>query len=114
MGIRPFYYQLNNGRFFFAVSMDCFRHLSGCDMTPSMQWMADFMTGLSMSWTETPFPHIRKLPPRPYPDRGGGSTRTAALAPVRRRTDPFLHKQRPGRGCLQGGTGPGCAESFQQ
>lgn len=63
MGIRPFYYQLNANQFSFASSMGCFKYMPDCDMNPSQKWMADFMTGLSKSWDETPYPQIQKLPP---------------------------------------------------
>ncbi len=63
LGIRPLHYLPDRERFLFAVSMDCFKELPGYSLSPSLRWMADFMTGLSMSWTDTPYPELRRLPP---------------------------------------------------
>ncbi|HFD11891.1 MAG TPA: hypothetical protein ENJ32_05415 [Crenotrichaceae bacterium] len=63
MGVRPFYYHLSEKRFIFGSHLAFFHQLECCELKPSSQWIADYLTGLSMSFTETPYPAIAKLAP---------------------------------------------------
>lgn len=63
LGVRPFYYDLSEERVLFATSLQVFVVLQRQTLQTSPQWMAEYLTGLSMSFRATPYPNIVKLPP---------------------------------------------------
>jgi len=63
MGVRPFYYHLSDGHFIFASGLNVFVELPGFDPEKSQKWMAEYMLGLSMSFTDTAYTNIQKLAP---------------------------------------------------
>jgi len=63
MGVRPIYYHLSEQNFLFATTLKVFVDLKGFDLSPSKQWMAEYLTDLSMSFDKTPYQTIQKLAP---------------------------------------------------
>ncbi len=63
MGVRPLYYFLDEKCFVCATTLAAFMGLKGIPIEISGQWMAEYMLHLSMSFDETPYRGIRKLPP---------------------------------------------------
>jgi len=63
MGVRPFYYHLSDTHFIFASGLNVFVELPGFEPEKSQKWMAEYLVGLSMSFTETAYTNIKKLAP---------------------------------------------------
>lgn len=63
MGVRPFFYHLSPDRFVFATHLSFFHFLDCCELEPSSEWIAEFLSGLSMSFDKTAYPTVLKLPP---------------------------------------------------
>jgi len=63
MGVKPFYYHLSKDRFVCATSLAPLNRLKDLSIHISRQWMVDYLTHLSMSFNETPYREIHKLPP---------------------------------------------------
>ena len=63
MGVRPFYYYLSDSLFVCATSLSPLVHLKDVPVQISRKWMVDYLTHLSMSFDETPYMGIHKLPP---------------------------------------------------
>ena len=63
MGIRPFYYHLADDRFVCAASPVPILETEGVPVRIKRKWIADYISHLSMSFDETPFQDIHKLPP---------------------------------------------------
>ena len=63
MGVRPFYYYLSDQRFFCATSLQALIHIKELPIKLHTQWMVDYLTHLSMSFDQTPYEGIYKLPP---------------------------------------------------
>ena len=63
MGVRPFYYFLSDDLFVCATSLSALMGLESVPVKIREQWMVDYLTHLSMSFDETPYEGIYKLPP---------------------------------------------------
>ncbi len=63
MGVRPFYYYLSDERFFCATSLRALIHIKDLPIRISTQWIVEYLTHLSMSFDQTPYDGIYKLPP---------------------------------------------------
>ena len=63
MGVRPFYYYLSDERFFCATGLSALIHIKDLPIQIRTQWMADYLTHLSMSFDGTPYENVYKLPP---------------------------------------------------
>ena len=63
MGVRPFYYHLSDQHFIFASGLNVFVQLPGFEPEKSQKWMAEYMVGLSMNFTDTAYTNIQKLAP---------------------------------------------------
>ena len=63
MGVRPFYYYLSDKLFFCATSLSALIHIKDLPIRISAQWVVDYLTHLSMSFDQTPYEGIYKLPP---------------------------------------------------
>lgn len=63
MGVRPLYYTVTKDTFACATTLAAFK---GCDTVPlsvETQWIAEYLTDLSMSFDKTPYRGVLKLPP---------------------------------------------------
>ncbi|MES2355949.1 MAG: asparagine synthase-related protein [Pseudomonadota bacterium] len=63
LGVRPLYYLLEARLFAFATTAAIFPRLSCWQAEPDMDWMARFMVGISMSFTNTAYHNVLKLAP---------------------------------------------------
>ena len=63
MGVKPFYYHLSDDRFICATSLAPLIHVKDLTLNIREKWIVDYLTHLSMSFDETPYREIRKLPP---------------------------------------------------
>ena len=63
MGVRPFYYFISDGLFVCATSLSALMGLKSVPVKIREQWMVDYLTHLSMSFDQTPYEGIYKLPP---------------------------------------------------
>jgi len=63
MGARPFYYYISDKYFIFASGLNVFVELPDFELKKSQKWMAEYMLGLSMSFVDTAYVNIKKLPP---------------------------------------------------
>jgi asparagine synthase (glutamine-hydrolysing) len=63
VGIKPLFYAHKNGAVVFATTAACFFDFANVDTTPGSVWLARFVSGTSMSFTETPFQDVFKLAP---------------------------------------------------
>ena len=66
IGVRPFYYLLNDGFFACSSHLAALSRLPAAPITIDRQWLADFIVDLSMSFDRTPYREIKKLPPGHY------------------------------------------------
>lgn len=62
-GVRPFYYYLDDDRFFCATSLNGLMGQADIPVELRRQWMAEYLTNLSKSFDQTPYRGIKKLPP---------------------------------------------------
>lgn len=62
MGVKPLFYRADEHGVFFANSAAAFKPLRLGSMTPSQEWMARFMLGISQSHVDTAYEEIKKLP----------------------------------------------------
>ena len=63
MGVKPFYYHLSDDRLICATSLAPLIHVKDLTLNIREKWIVDYLTRLSMSFDETPYREIRKLPP---------------------------------------------------
>lgn len=63
MGVRPFYYHLSDKHFIFSSGLNVFVELPGFEPEKSQKWMAEYLVGVSMSFTNTAYNNIKKLAP---------------------------------------------------
>jgi asparagine synthase (glutamine-hydrolysing) len=63
MGVRPFYYYLTDDVFVCATTLAAFLGLKCVPIRIREQWVAEYFVGLSMSFEDTPYEGIKKLPP---------------------------------------------------
>jgi len=63
MGVRPFYYYLSDACFVCATSLSPLIHIDAIPIHIRKKWIVDYLTHLSMSFNETPYKEILKLPP---------------------------------------------------
>ena len=63
MGVRPLYYYLSDDLFICASSLPPLVQSMAESIRISRQWIVDYLTSLSMSFDQTPYIGIKKLPP---------------------------------------------------
>jgi len=63
MGARPFYYYLSDKWFFCATSLSALIDIKDLPIEISAQWMVEYIMHMSMSFEQTPYKGIYKLPP---------------------------------------------------
>jgi asparagine synthase (glutamine-hydrolysing) len=63
MGVRPLYYAVTEGAFACATTLAAFQDMESIPHFIDPQWIAEYLTGLSMSFDRTPYTGILKLPP---------------------------------------------------
>ena len=63
MGVRPLYYYHSPDLFVCASSLGALVGLESVPVRIDPRWVAEYLTGLSMSFDRTPYERIRKLPP---------------------------------------------------
>jgi asparagine synthase (glutamine-hydrolysing) len=62
MGVKPLFYRVDEHGFFFANSAAAFKPLRLGTLTPSREWMARFMLGISFQDVGTAYEELKKLP----------------------------------------------------
>ena len=80
MGVKPFYYHLSDNRFICATSLAALMHVKDLTLNIREKWIVDYLAHLSMSFDETPYREIRKLPP----------AHTLAVTPEKRRLKQYF------------------------
>lgn len=63
MGVRPFYYYLSDDVFVCATSLAAMLDVPGVPVKIREQWVAEYLVHLSMSFEDTCYEGIKKLPP---------------------------------------------------
>jgi asparagine synthase (glutamine-hydrolysing) len=63
MGVRPLYYYLSDDSFVCATTLTAFLGLKCVPIRIRQQWVAEYLLHLSMSFEDTPYEGIKKLPP---------------------------------------------------
>jgi asparagine synthase (glutamine-hydrolysing) len=63
MGVRPFYYFLSDDAFVCATTLAAFLGLKCVPIRIRQQWVAEYLMRLSMSFEDTAYEGIKKLPP---------------------------------------------------
>jgi asparagine synthase (glutamine-hydrolysing) len=63
MGIKPFYYFLNEDYFVFSTHISIFNALPFIRTTIDEQWVLRFYLDISIDYRKTPFDNVQKLPP---------------------------------------------------
>lgn len=63
IGVKPLYYCQMPGGLVFATSVAILRSLAGLSLSPSPDWIARYLVGLSMSDRHTAYQEVVKLPP---------------------------------------------------
>ena len=64
MGVKPFYYYLDDHIFIFSTSLTIFHQLPYLKPQPKMSWMAKYLLANDHhDFEQTPYQHILKLPP---------------------------------------------------
>lgn len=63
MGVRPLYYFASDDVFVCATSLAAMLHLECVPIHIRPQWVAEYLVHLSMSFEDTPYKGIKKLPP---------------------------------------------------
>jgi asparagine synthase (glutamine-hydrolysing) len=62
LGVRPLYYYDGSDVISFATTAAAFEAIVGLKLTPSTEWVATYLLGLSKSHIDTPWPEVKKLP----------------------------------------------------
>lgn len=63
MGVRPLYYFLSDDVFVCATTLAAFLGLKCVPIRIRQQWVAEYLVNLSMSFEDSPYEGIKKLPP---------------------------------------------------
>ncbi|MDD5727377.1 MAG: asparagine synthase-related protein [Victivallales bacterium] len=63
MGVKPFYYYLDDDIFVFSSTLSTFYRLDMVTMTADMEWALKYLVNQSKDFEKTPFVNIRKLKP---------------------------------------------------
>ncbi len=62
-GVKPLYIYRTGKRLFFATSLAILAELDAIELTPSRQWMARYILGISPDWRSTAYDEVEKIQP---------------------------------------------------
>jgi len=63
IGVKPLYYYHDDKQLVICSGARALHALDGIDLSPDPEWMALYAVGISTSFTDTPWPRVKKLAP---------------------------------------------------